>query len=243
MVAAKRPEPWTSGAPLPGSAPPLGGARRTPQDEDFALGISMYDQDEDLLERVRSTGRAEVRVVPWVGPVTLVLGRGSRVAWEADLESCRADGVPLLRRRGGGCAVVLDPGNVILSAVIPSLDLGSIRNRFTRLSEWVLGGLARIGLPEARRLDVSDLCLGDLKIGGASLYFGRGVAYYSTTLLHSPVVASWARYLPHPPREPGYRQGRAHADFVACLEPRWGGTPAGLAMRLAAALGPTPDFA
>lgn len=211
---------------------------RPPPDDDPALGIGRYLVDEDLLERVAATGQPEVRVTAWQGPLTLVLGRGSRTGEEAALAACRSDGIPVQRRRGGGCAVLLDPGNVIVSAVLPSPGLGSIPSRFSLLSEWVLRGLGRLGLGGASRRDVSDLCLGDRKIGGASLYLGRGLAYYSTTLLHSPDLAAWTRYLPHPPREPAYRRGRAHADFVTSVGQALGGSPAELAYRLGEALGP-----
>lgn len=204
--------------------------------------IGDYVEDEDLLERVRATGRAEVRITSWQKPVTLVLGRGSRAGAEAHLEACSADGVPILRRRGGGCAVVLDPGNVIVSAVMPIRRATAIRDRFARLTEWVLRGLAEIGLTGARRQDVSDLCLGDRKIGGASLYLGGTLAYYTTTLLHSPDLGRWSRYLPHPPREPDYRRGRAHGDFVTTLAPWLGGTPSALAQRLSTALVAPPSL-
>jgi lipoate-protein ligase A len=103
-----------------------------------------------------------------------------------------------------------------------------------------LEGLGRLGLPLVERREVSDLCLGDRKIGGAALFLERGLAYYSTTLLHSPALDSWERYLPHPPREPAYRRGRPHAEFVTSLGEVTGMTTLELSSRLAEALGPVP---
>ena len=37
------------------------------------------------------------------------------------IEAVLDDGVPVLRRRGGGCAVLLDPGNLVVAAALPRL--------------------------------------------------------------------------------------------------------------------------
>ena len=215
-------------------------ARQSLATRDDVLGIRPWTMDEDLIERVRETGLGEGRVAPWLGPVTLVLGSGSKAEVEANLGAAVSDGVPIQRRRGGGCAVVLDRGNLIVSAVVPASGPASIRGRFDRFSSWVIEGLGRLGLPVAERREVSDLCLGDRKIGGAALYLERGLAYYTTTLLHSPALHYWERYLPHPPREPAYRRGRSHAEFVTSLGDETGMTALELSSRLAEALGPVP---
>jgi|AMFO01.1.fsa_nt_gi Lipoate-protein ligase A len=202
-------------------------------------GIPPWDHDEDLLAAVRSEGRAQVRVVRWPR-VEVVLGRGSRVAVECHLPACQADGVPVLRRRGGGCAVVLDPGNLVVSAVLPAPGLGNVRALFDRLSAWVIAGLTEAGVTGVVRRDVCDLCVGDHKIGGAALYRAKGLVYYSTTLLVRPDLARLDWYLPHPPREPAYRQGRAHRDFVTTLRRTHGCRPKALAARLRHALRAPP---
>ncbi len=209
------------------------------RNEDSTAGVGTYVRDEDLLAATRSDGRARVRVAPCADTV-VVLGRGSRLEVECHAAACRDDGVPILRRRGGGCAVVLDPGNVVVSAVVTAPGLGNVRRLFDGFSRWVLDGLARAGVPGASRRDVCDLCLGDRKIGGAALYRAKDLVYYSTTLLVAPDVGLMQRYLPHPPREPDYRAGRAHAAFVTTLAARVGEPPAAFAARLNDVLGP-PD--
>ena len=64
---------------------------------------------------------------------------------------------------------------------------------------------------------MSDLVLGQRKIGGACIYRSGALVHYSTTLLVEPQVELMERYLLHPPREPEYRQGRSHAEFVTNL--------------------------
>jgi lipoate-protein ligase A len=64
---------------------------------------------------------------------------------------------------------------------------------------------------------ISDLARDDRKVGGACIYRSRGLLYYSATVLVDPDITRITRYLAHPPREPDYRRGRAHADFVLGL--------------------------
>jgi len=199
--------------------------------------LPAWDHDEALIAAVRADARGRARAVAWppagAPPVAVVVGRGGDPAAEVALDAARADGVPVLRRRGGGCAVVLDPGNVIVSLALPLPGVGGITGAFAAISAWLIDALARCGLPGLRQEGTSDLAVGGRKVGGSCLWRTAGLAYYSTTLLVRPDPALAERYLLHPPREPAYRAGRAHRDFMGALrdvEP--GLTPAELARRL-----------
>jgi lipoate-protein ligase A len=124
------------------------------------------------------------------------------------------DGIPLLRRRGGGCAVVVDPGNLVVSLVLPVPGVGAITAAFTAISAQIAAALAALGIDGVRQAGVSDLTLDDRKLGGACIWRTRGLLYYSTTLLVNPAWDLIDRYLPHPPREPAYRRGRPHREFL-----------------------------
>jgi lipoate-protein ligase A len=175
-----------------------------------------YVTDDDLIEATRRDGEARMRISRPPGPM-VVLGRGSKAEVELDLDACERDQIPVFRRRGGGCAVVLDPGNVIVSVVHPIAGIGGNQAHFDRISRWLIGGLDRIGFPGIRQEGISDLVLDDRKIAGSSLYRPRGLLYYSASLLVRPDLKLIERYLAHPPREPEYRRGRPHAEFVRAL--------------------------
>lgn len=204
--------------------------------------VEPYVLEEDLIAAVAVDGLPRVRVYALEAPA-LVLGRGSRLGVEARAEAAAALGVPLLRRRGGGCAVVIDPGNLIVAATLRVPGFGDNLAHFARLCRWVTEGLARAGMPGVGQEGTSDLVLGDRKVGGSCIYRGRGLLHFSTTVLLEPDLDLVERLLPHPPREPAYRQGRRHRDFMGRIAALPSAPPLDEAPALLGeALGPLPDL-
>jgi len=197
--------------------------------------VPLWPQDEDLVAATAADGRPRLRVAR-PSRAEIVLGRGSREELELDLAAVHADGVPVLRRRGGGCAVLLDPGNVVVSLVLPAPGIGDNPRWFRRITDWLVAALGDLGHGDLRQEGVSDLAQGDRKVGGSALYRTKGLLYYSTTLLAAPDTAAMERWLRHPPREPTWRRGRLHRDFVGALAPVT--SPAALAAALRATLDP-----
>jgi lipoate-protein ligase A len=178
--------------------------------------ISPYDFDDDLIEATRADGRPRVRVERFRGHA-VVIGRGGRPEVELNHDAILEDGVEVFRRHGGGCAVFLDPGNIIVSVVWPLPGLGGIKQAFNDISNALIKGLAEAGLPGVTQEGISDLVLDGRKIGGSCIYRSRDLLYYSTTLLIDPDLELVERYLKHPPREPDYRHGRSHAEFMGSI--------------------------
>jgi lipoate-protein ligase A len=204
-----------------------------------ASTLPAYDLDEPLLAEVRASSQIAWRAYAFPR-VEVVLGRGSHPERELHEEVCAADRVPVTRRRGGGCAVVLDPGNAVVAVAAPMTGFGDLGRQWDRLTAWLIEALAAVGCPGLTRQGVSDLCVGDRKVGGACLYRTADLLYYATTVLVAPDVALMTRYLAHPPREPAYRRGRAHADFVTTVARSPTDSAAALAADLVAAPAP-PD--
>ena len=176
-----------------------------------------YAIDEPLIESFRIDGQARLALyLPQRRCV--VMGRGSKVRLEVNSKACRDDSMVVLRRPGGGCSVFLDEGNVIVSLVAPAKGFGRIGHYFRQISLWLIEALGEIGFPNLRQEGVSDLALGEKKVGGSCLYREKNLLYYSTTLLVNPQIELMERYLLHPPREPDYRKGRCHRDFVGTLQ-------------------------
>ncbi len=175
-----------------------------------------YDLDDELMARTRGDGTPRVRVYR-LDHVAVVIGRGGRQASELHTANIADSGVPLYKRPGGGCSVVLDPGNVIVSLALPLPGIGRIKSAFNAISAWMIAGLAASGVPDVTQRGVSDLVLSDRKIGGSCVYRTKGLLYYSTTILCTPDIPLVTKYLKHPPREPAYRQARPHSLFMGSL--------------------------
>jgi lipoate-protein ligase A len=180
------------------------------------LEILPYDLEDDLPDAVAADGRPHVRVYRVDRPL-VVLGRGSQPDVELHLDRCLADGVLLTRRRGGGCSVVIDPGNVIVAMALPAPGLGDNKRWFHRITGWMIETLAEVGVAGVSTDGISDLVLGDRKISGSCIWRTRDRLLYSATLLVDPDLDLVERYLAHPPREPEYRRGRPHRDFMGRL--------------------------
>ena len=202
------------------------------------LRIDAWDDDDGLIAGAAASRETKIRVVRPAG-VSVVLGSGSKPEKELAIDACRADGVRVARRRAGGCSVVLDAGNLVVSIARPVDGLGGIQSHFRLFTAWICDALSSLGLPGCTRDGVSDLARDGRKVGGSGVFRKKGLLYYSTTLLVEPRIDLIERYLLHPPREPEYRNGRPHREFLATL----GGAPRfwrarALNARLAAELTP-----
>jgi lipoate-protein ligase A len=180
------------------------------------VSIEPYAHDDALCDAAREQGRALGRVYRVDTPL-VVLGRGSKAELELDLAACEADGAEVRRRRGGGCSVVLDPGNVIVSAAAPLSGFADNKRLIEGFTDWIIFGLAALGYDSLTRRGVSDIVWRERKVSGSCLHRPRGLCYYSASLLVDADLALLDRYLRHPPREPSYRGGRDHGSFVGSL--------------------------
>jgi len=169
----------------------------------------LYDFDEELIASVTDSAKLQI----CRPELSVVIGRGGKDR-ELYRDIIEADKVPIYRRRGGGCAVVLDPGNLVVSLVAPMPGVGGITTAFKKITDWIIDGLEKSGCPNITWDGTSDLVMNNKKIGGSCIWRTKGLVYYSTTLLVEPDFSLIEKYLPHPPREPEYRIGRKHSKFL-----------------------------
>jgi lipoate-protein ligase A len=153
----------------------------------------------------------------WVpaGPL-VVLGRSNDAAREVDLDRCRAEGVSVIRRRGGGGAVVLEPGTVCVTAAWKRPKAFAPAGALRAIGEMIADALADLGIGVSLR-GTGDLAIGERKLAGSSLAVGRDGVLFQMSLLRDADLARIARLLRHPGREPEYRRGRSHGEFLTSL--------------------------
>ncbi|MBS1262707.1 MAG: Lipoate-protein ligase A [Calditrichaeota bacterium] len=185
-------------------------------DSRLPFPVTGYDLDTPYFDEVKRTGRPNLRIYRPEGAM-VVLGRGSDPERELFIERIVADGVRVHRRPGGGCAVVLDPGNVIVAVALAAPGLTRTKELYDRCTAWLIAGIARAGVSGVRHAGISDLAVAGRKIAGSAVYRAKDLFYYAVTLLVNPDLSLIPRYLPHPPREPDYRRGRGHLEFITTL--------------------------
>lgn len=178
--------------------------------------------DEALLDEAHEGRLAGAVVRTWMAAEpTVVLGSSSHVEREIDLDACRAGGVAVLRRPSGGLTVVIGPGCLMWSVVVPvTAAAPTVERIHAAVLDPLSASLTAAGRAVVRH-GTSDLAIdvaGSVrKVSGNALRVRRHAILYHGTLLDDFDLGLIQRVLRHPPREPGYRAGRDHASFVANL--------------------------
>jgi lipoate-protein ligase A len=161
-----------------------------------------------------------------------VLGAGRRAEEDVLEAQAAADGVPVLRRRGGGGTVVLSPRQAVLALVTEVSSPFRNREYFQAINGWVREALAELGVPAGLIQDrgISDLAMEERKILGTSLYRRRRILFYQGSLLVDNDLALFDLYLRFPSRVPDYRRGRGHGEFCTTLARQGYAVPVGRVM-------------
>lgn len=176
------------------------------------------ESDFALLDAVEGGGPASVHV--WTSATSaVVLGVSLDAEQEADLDACRERGVAVVRRASGGGAVVVGPGTVQVAFAFPhaiSPLLATIEGTKRYCAGLMIEALGRAGCNASLEVDRSgDLRHEDRKVAGVALARRRSASLLHATLLVEADLALLGAVLRHPAREPDYRGGRRHEDFVA----------------------------
>jgi lipoate---protein ligase len=174
--------------------------------------------DEALLVAAEAgTGGAVLRL--WeLSACAVVVGSGGSVNIDVSAAACEADGVPVLRRASGGGTVVLGPGCLCFSVVL-NYDAAPLLTDIRASNAYVLGRVLNALRPvlSAGVEGTSDLATGGAKFSGNAQQRKRTHFLHHGTLLCGFDLERVSRYLNAPEREPEYRRGRAHAEFVRNL--------------------------
>lgn len=174
--------------------------------------------DEALLVAAEEgTGGEALRL--WELPTyAVVVGSGGSVAIDVNVEACAADGVPVLRRASGGGTVLLGPGCLCFSLVL-RYDRATRLNEIPASNQYILARVlnALKSVAPAAAEGSSDLAVNGVKFSGNAQQRKRNHFLHHGTLLCGFDLALVGRYLNPPERQPEYRRGRPHAEFVANL--------------------------
>jgi lipoate-protein ligase A len=146
-----------------------------------------------------------------------VLGAAGKPEQDLLLGALERDGIPWMRRRGGGGTVVLGPGQVVLAMVTEVESPFKNKEYAAQVNAWIVEALRRLSVSGVHPAGISDLAIAEKKIVGTSIYRTRRVLFYQASILVSADISIFTRYLAMPVRVPEYRRGRSHEDFCTTL--------------------------
>ncbi len=172
-------------------------------------------QDTKLLEE--QPGDVSVMVWQPEKPV-IVIGKSNSPEKSVNLELTEKFGVEVLQRMSGGETVYLSPNTMVISTKIRHTDLGGSKSIFKSVNQLIINALEFFGCHEAVYRGISDIALGKKKILGSAMYKGKDYLFYHAVLNLSEDIETIAKFILHPEREPDYRQGRSHKEFVTSLK-------------------------
>ena len=147
----------------------------------------------------------------------VVLGYSNLPEREVVIEACRKEGIPILRRTSGGGAVLLDAGCLNYSLVLP-ITYHSALASVGQTNQYVMEN-HRLILQEMLGREVklqgdTDLVFGDRKVSGNAQRRLRGAVLFHGSFLFNTDLELMGRVLAFPSRQPEYRNGRNHHQFV-----------------------------
>jgi lipoate-protein ligase A len=175
--------------------------------------------DEALLIAAEERGGPSTLRVWELDHLAVVLGASGRIAEDLRLEACEADGVAIARRSSGGGTVVIGPGALNFSVVLPIAGAAELR-AVDDAQRFVLGRTAqaiRAQGPPVELLGSGDLTLGRRKFSGSAQRRLRRHILIHASLLYDFPLDRIGRYTRTPARQPSYREGRPHGDFLVNL--------------------------
>lgn len=178
--------------------------------------------DEALLDACAAGEMADGVLRLWEpAQYFVVLGRSSDPEVEVNLTACQHERIPVLRRASGGGTILAGPGCLMYAVVMSYAEYPELR-AIDRAHQFVRERLAHCLtpiVPSIQLVGTSDLAIrkGDEslhKVSGNALRAKRTHLLYHGTLLYDFDLDRLAQLLATPTREPDYRFGRQHREFV-----------------------------
>lgn len=147
----------------------------------------------------------------------IVLGQSNQADTAVYTDLAEQDGIPVYKRHTGGQAVILTPRTLVISVRLISEKLDNPQVYFKRINHLIMEALSDLGISNLNEKGISDIAIGEKKILGSSIYRKRSMVFYHAVLNIAESPEFIGRYLKHPTREPDYRTGRRHEDFVTSI--------------------------
>ena len=152
----------------------------------------------------------------WIWELTepaIVMGHAADCILDVHQEACERAGVPILRRSSGGRSVLLNKGCLNYTLILRHQEHG-LREWYRTILEAVLDAAGVAGA----RCEATDLTLRNRKFAGCAQRRLRHTLLHHGTILYDFDIAAAGRFLAMPRRQPAYREGRSHAEFLTNVD-------------------------
>jgi lipoate-protein ligase A len=172
--------------------------------------------DEALLIEAEERGTGPIVRVWEPDAPAVVLGASCRLAEDVDVEACREAGIAIARRSSGGGTVLIGPGCLNVTVVLPAdaaPGLGAVDTAQAFVLDRIAAALRERG-PAVAVLGLGDLTIGRRKFAGSAQRRLKRTFLVHLCILHNFDLGLVSRYTTLPRRQPAYRGQRSHDEFL-----------------------------
>ena len=149
----------------------------------------------------------------------VVLGASGKRLEDVRIKECEEAQIPVARRSSGGGTVLLGPGVLNFTVVIP-IDMHPALGAVDTAQVWVLELAAeafRRYNPNVKVMGSGDLTIDSRKFCGSAQRRLKRHLLVHACLINRLDIAAITRFLNPPARQPSYRLGRTHENFLTEL--------------------------
>lgn len=179
----------------------------------------MLDTTQYNLPDIDLLNKKSNQFLIWIpDKVYIVLGASNHPAQALNMDNVTKDNITVLKRPSGGQTVILTPNNIIIAAVFFDKNTLHPKDVFQQINKLIISSIEKIGIHNLSMMGISDIAVSGKKILGSAIYRSKDALLYHAVLNLGEPGTTFERYLKHPSKEPDYRQGRSHTDFVTSLK-------------------------
>lgn len=148
---------------------------------------------------------------------SLVLGQSNHPESSLITQNVLQDQIPVYKRPSGGETVILTKNMLVISVAFRVQSLQNPKIYFDKINQGIIQALESQGVRGLYQRGISDISIDHKKILGSSIYRTTEKMFYHAVLNISENIDTISKYIAHPAKEPDYRQGRTHKEFVTSL--------------------------
>lgn len=149
--------------------------------------------------------------------IYLILGQSNTIGESLNNEQVEKDEVAVYKRPSGGQTVILTANTLVISTTITAIKFVNPDIYFKTINNLIISILQNAGIKNLLLKGISDIAIGEKKIMGSAIYRNHQKVFYHSVLNVAEKTDLMEKYIKHPIKEPDYRLGRPHADFVTSI--------------------------